>query len=132
MECTDHMFYDELIVCVICIHMITLGSPCKRHEVFVRVGRTWIAKQEVLSRVGRTWIGKQEDMARIGKVRIVMHERLPRGMSALDRELAYILSLDALIRLKNVRGAREGLAWPKAMPWPPRVEAMCHTARAPL
>ena len=30
-------------------------------------------------------------MARVGKVRIVMHWRLSSGMSALDRELAYIL-----------------------------------------
>ena len=56
MECIDHMFYVVLIVCIICIHMITLGSPCKRHEVFARVGMTRIAKQEVLSRVLRTWI----------------------------------------------------------------------------
>ncbi|KAK1564769.1 hypothetical protein Q3G72_011280 [Acer saccharum] len=78
-------------VCIICIHMITLGSPCKRHEVLVRVGMTWIAKQEVLPRVGMTWIGKQEVMARVGRTRIVMHGRLPRGKSALDRELANIL-----------------------------------------
>ena len=51
MECIDHMFYDELIVCIICIHMITLGSPCKRHEVLVRVEMTRIAKQKVLPRV---------------------------------------------------------------------------------
>ena len=36
MECIEHTFYDELIVCIICIHMITLGSPCKRHEVLTR------------------------------------------------------------------------------------------------
>ena len=91
MECIDHMFYVELIVCIICIHLITLGSPCKRHEVLARVGMTRIAKQEDLSRVGRTRIGKQEVMARVGRTRIVMHGRLPRGMSALDRELAIIL-----------------------------------------
>ena len=104
MEFIDHMFYNELIVCIICIHMITLGSPCKRHEILTRtrcpdsqVRKTWlghevrITKQEVLTRVGRTQIVKQEVMARIGKVRIVMHRRLPRGMSALDRELATLL-----------------------------------------
>ncbi|KAK0577934.1 hypothetical protein LWI29_002514 [Acer saccharum] len=53
-ECIDHMFYVEMNVCIICIHMITLGSPCKRHEVLVRVGMTRIAKQEVLPRVGMT------------------------------------------------------------------------------
>ena len=77
MKCIDHIFYVELIVCIICIHMITLGSPCKRHEVLPRVGMTRIGKQEVMARVGRT--------------RIVMHGRLPRGKSALDRELANIL-----------------------------------------
>ena len=91
MECIDHMFYVVLIVCIICIHMITLGSPCKRHEVLVRVGMTRIGKQEDLSRVGRTWIGKQEVMARVGRTRIVMHGKLLRGMSALDRELACML-----------------------------------------
>ncbi|KAK1571193.1 hypothetical protein Q3G72_013188 [Acer saccharum] len=30
-------------------------------------------------------------MARVGRTRIVMHGRLPRGKSALDRELANIL-----------------------------------------
>ena len=85
------MFYVVLIVCIICIHMITLGSPCKRHEVLARVGRTRIAKQEVLPRVGMTRIGKQGVMARVGRTRIVMHGRLPRGKSALDRELANIL-----------------------------------------
>ena len=90
-ECLDHMFYVELLLCIICIHMITLGSPCKRHEVLVRVGMTRIAKQEVLTRVGRTRIVKQEVMARIGKVWIAMHRRISRCMSALDRELAYIL-----------------------------------------
>ena len=90
MECIDHMFYDELIVCIICIHMITLGSPCKRHEVLTRTGcsnsqarKSWLG-QEV-------WITKQEVMARIGKVRIAMQWRLSRGMSALDRELATLL-----------------------------------------
>ena len=90
-ECIDHMFYVEMNVCIICIHMITLGSPCKRHEVLVRVGMTRIAKQEVLPRVGMTRIGKQEVMARVGRTRIVMHGRLPRGKSALDRELAIVL-----------------------------------------
>ena len=90
-ECIDHMFYVEMNVCIICIHMITLGSPCKRHEVLVRVGMTRIAKQEVLPRVGMTRIGKQGVMARVGRTRIVMHGRLPRGKSALDRELANIL-----------------------------------------
>ncbi|KAK0607836.1 hypothetical protein LWI29_021318 [Acer saccharum] len=71
--------------------MITLGSPCKRHEVLVRVGVTRIAKQEVLPRVGMTRIGKQGVMARVGRTRIVMHGRLPRGKSALDRELAIVL-----------------------------------------
>ncbi|KAK0571532.1 hypothetical protein LWI29_017623 [Acer saccharum] len=52
---------------------------------------TRIAKQEVLPRVGMTRIGKQEVMARVGRTRIVMHGRLPRGKSALDRELANIL-----------------------------------------
>ena len=90
-ECIDHMFYVELIVCIICIHMITLGSPCKRHEVLVRVGMTRIAKQEVLPRVGMTRIGKQGVMARVGRTRIVMHWRLPRGKCVSDRELAYIM-----------------------------------------
>ncbi|KAK1551580.1 hypothetical protein Q3G72_000729 [Acer saccharum] len=85
------MFYVDLIVCIICIHMITLGSPCKRHEVLVRVGVTRIANQEVLPRVGMTRIGKQGVMARVGRTRIVMHGRLPRGKSALDRELAIVL-----------------------------------------
>ena len=84
--------------------MITLGSPCNRHEVLARtwcpVGqarKTWlghvvrISKQEVLTRVGRTRIVKQEVMARIGEVRIVMHWRHSKGMCALDRELASIL-----------------------------------------
>ncbi|KAK1554784.1 hypothetical protein Q3G72_017324 [Acer saccharum] len=52
---------------------------------------TRIAKQEDLPRVGMTRIGKQEVMARVGRTRIVMHGRLPRGMSALDRELAIVL-----------------------------------------
>ena len=91
MECIDHMFYVDLIVCINCIHIITLGSPCKRHEVLVRVGMTRIAKQEDLPRVGMTRIGKQEVMARVGRTRIVMHGRLPRGKSALDRELAIVL-----------------------------------------
>ncbi|KAK1558313.1 hypothetical protein Q3G72_000972 [Acer saccharum] len=87
------MFYVDLIVCIICIHMITLGSPCKRHEVLVRVRVTWIAKQEDLPRVGMTRIGKQEVMARVGRTRIVMHGRLPRGMSVSDRELAIVLAV---------------------------------------
>ncbi|KAK0597200.1 hypothetical protein LWI29_022880 [Acer saccharum] len=90
-ECIDHMFYVVLNVCIICIHIITLGSPCKRHEVLVRVGMTRIAKQEVLPRVGMTRIGKQGVMARVGRTRIIMHGRLPRGKSALDRELAIVL-----------------------------------------
>ncbi|KAK0608803.1 hypothetical protein LWI29_036288 [Acer saccharum] len=52
---------------------------------------TRIAKQEDLPRVGMTRIGKQGVMARVGRTRIVMHGRLPRGKSALDRELANIL-----------------------------------------
>ncbi|KAK0589148.1 hypothetical protein LWI29_010326 [Acer saccharum] len=52
---------------------------------------TRIAKQEDLPRVRMTRIGKQEVMARVGRTRIVMHGRLPRGKSALDRELAIIL-----------------------------------------
>ncbi|KAK0585623.1 hypothetical protein LWI29_031542 [Acer saccharum] len=52
---------------------------------------TRIAKQEVLPRVGMTRIGKQEVMARVGRTRIVMHGRLPRGKSALDRVLTNIL-----------------------------------------
>ena len=103
-ECIDHMFYIVLIVCIICIHMITLGSPCNRHEVLARtrcpVGqarKTWLGhvvrltKQEVLTRVGMTRLVKQEFMARIGEVRIAMHWRLSRGKCALDMELAYIL-----------------------------------------
>ena len=90
-ECIDHMFYVVLIVCIICIHMITLGSPCKRHEVLVRVGVTRIAKQEVLPRLRMTRIGKQGFMARVWRTRIVMHGRLPRGMSVSDRELAIVL-----------------------------------------
>ena len=82
MECIDHMFYVVLIVCIICIHMITLGSPCKRHEVLARVGMTRIAKQEVLPRVGMTWIGMQEVLPRVGMTRIGMQEVLPRvGMT---------------------------------------------------
>ncbi|KAK0606981.1 hypothetical protein LWI29_007282 [Acer saccharum] len=52
---------------------------------------TRIAKQEDLPRVGMTRIGKQGVMARVGRTRIVMRGRLPRGKSALDRELANIL-----------------------------------------
>src|SRR6202021_2283972 len=82
-ECIDHIFYIYFIVWIICIHMITLGSPCNRHEVLARtwcpVGqarKTWlghvvrITKQEVLTRVGMTRLVKQEVMARIGEVRI--------------------------------------------------------------
>ena len=29
-------WYNELIVCIICIHMITIGNPYKRHEVLAR------------------------------------------------------------------------------------------------
>ena len=90
MECIDHMFYVELVVCIICIHMITLGSPCKRHEVLTRMRspdsqarKPWLGRE--------VWITKQEVMARVGKTRIVMHGRLPRGMNALDRELACML-----------------------------------------
>ena len=49
------------------------------------------------SQARKSWLGqevqitKQEVMARIGKVRIAMHGRLSRGMSALDRELAMAL-----------------------------------------
>ena len=63
-----------------------------------------ITKQEVLtktrgldSQARKSWLGqevritKQEVMARIGKVQIAMHWRLPKGISALDRELASIL-----------------------------------------
>ena len=90
MECIDHMFYVELLICIICIHMITLGSPCKWHKVLImtmcpdsQARKTWLG-QEVQ-------ITKQEVIARIGKVRIAMHGRLSRGMSALDRELATLL-----------------------------------------
>ncbi|KAK0599841.1 hypothetical protein LWI29_009126 [Acer saccharum] len=38
-----------------------------------------------------TRIGKQGVMARVGRTRIVMHGRLPKGMSVLDRELAIVL-----------------------------------------
>ncbi|KAK0594623.1 hypothetical protein LWI29_038335 [Acer saccharum] len=38
-----------------------------------------------------TRIGKEGVMARVGRTRIVMHGRLPRGKSALDRELAIML-----------------------------------------
>ena len=90
MECIDHMFYVELLVCIIFIYMITLESPCKRHEVLTRTRypdsqgwKPWLGRE--------VWITKQEVMARIRKVQIVMHGRLPRGMSALDRELATLL-----------------------------------------
>ena len=90
MECIDHMFYVELLVCIICIHLITLGSPCKQHEVLTRTRcpdsqarKTWLG-QEI-------WITKQKVMARIRKVWIAMHGKLSRGMSALDRELATLL-----------------------------------------
>ena len=82
MECIDHMFCVELLVCIICIHGSHLGSPCNRHEVLTRTRcpdsqtrKTWL-RQEVR-------ITKQEVMARIGKVQIAMHWRLSRGMSAL-------------------------------------------------
>ena len=75
-ECTDHMFYVVLIVCIICIYMITLGSPCKRHEVLTR-------KKCPDSQARKSWLGQE--------VRIVMHGRLSRGMSALDKELATVL-----------------------------------------
>ncbi|KAK1566885.1 hypothetical protein Q3G72_005507 [Acer saccharum] len=101
------MFYVVLNVCIICIHMITLGSPCKRHEVLVRVGMTRIAKQEVLPRVGMTRIGKQGVMARVGRTRIVMHGRLPRGKSALDRELAIVLvGLGVWLDIESDRAGR--------------------------
>ena len=90
MECIHHMFYVELLVCIICIHVSHLGSPCKRHEVLTRIRcpnsqarKTWL-EQEVR-------ITKQKVMARIGKVRISMHWRLSIGMSALDRELVTLL-----------------------------------------
>ncbi|KAK1568212.1 hypothetical protein Q3G72_021745 [Acer saccharum] len=103
------MFYVVLNVCIICIHMITLGSPCKRHEVLVRVGMTRIAKQEVLPRVGMTRIGKQGVMARVGRTRIVMHGRLPRGKSALDRELAIMLvGLGIWLDIESDRAGRPG------------------------
>ena len=125
MECIDHMFYVELIVCIICIHMITLGSPCNRHEVLARtwcpVGqarKTWlghvvrITKQEVLTRVGMTRIVKQEVMARIGKVRIAMHWRLSRGKCALDRELAYMMvGLGVWIDIDSKRVRYIGCVW---------------------
>ena len=104
MECIDHMFYVELLVCIICIHGSHLGSLCKRHEVLTRTRcpdsqarKTWlwqevrITKQEVLTKVEMTWIVKLEVMAMIGKVRIAMHWRLSRSMSVLDRELATLL-----------------------------------------
>ena len=108
MECIDHMFYVELIVCIICIHMITLGSPCKRHEVLTRTRcpdsqarKSWLGRE--------VWITKQEVMARIGKVRIVMHGRLLRGMSALDKELASILvGLDVWIDIDSKRARYMG------------------------
>ncbi|KAK1557391.1 hypothetical protein Q3G72_023793 [Acer saccharum] len=104
------MFYVVLNVCIICIHMITLGSPCKRHEVLVRVGMTRIAKQEVLPRVGMTRIGKQGVMARVGRTRIVMHGRLPRGKSALDRELAIVLvGLGVWLDIKSDRAGYTGV-----------------------
>ena len=90
MECIDHMFYVELIVCIICIYMITLGSPCKRHEVLTRT-------RSPDSQARKSWLGrevritKQGVMARVRRTRIVMHGRLSRDMSALDRELACIL-----------------------------------------
>ena len=109
MECIDHMFYVVLVVCIICIHMITLGSPCKRHEVLARVGRTWIAKQEVLLRVGMTWIGKQEVMARVRRTRIVTHGRLSRGKDALDRELALlVVGLGVWIDIESDRAGYMG------------------------
>ena len=89
-ECIDHMFYVELIVCIICIHMITLGSPCKWHEVLTRT-------RSPDSHARKSWLGhevritEQEVMARVGKTRIVMHGKLSRGMVSLDRELAYML-----------------------------------------
>ena len=69
MECIDHMFYVELIVCIIYIHMITLGSPCKRHEDLTKT-------RCPDSQARKTWLGqevritKQEVMTRIGKVQI--------------------------------------------------------------
>ncbi|KAK0582299.1 hypothetical protein LWI29_023877 [Acer saccharum] len=109
-ECIDHMFYVEMNVCIICIHMITLGSPCKRQEVLARVGVTWIAKQEDLPRVGMTRIGKQGVMARVGRTWIVMHGRLPRGKSALDRELANILvGLGVWLDIESDRAGCVGL-----------------------
>ena len=52
MECIDHMFYVELVVCIICIHMITLGSPCKRHEVLTRT-------RCPDSQARKTWLGQE-------------------------------------------------------------------------
>ena len=89
-ECFDHMLYVDLIVCIICIHMITLGSPCKRHEVLVRARFSD-------SQARKSWLGhevriaNQEVMARARVVWIAMHGRLSRGKGALDRELAYMM-----------------------------------------
>ena len=95
-ECIDHMFYVEMNVCIICIHMITLGSPCKRHEVLTRTrGPNSQAMKSWLGWLGRLGqevrITEQEVTARIRKVRIAMHRRLSRGMSVLDREFTCIL-----------------------------------------
>ncbi|KAK0606295.1 hypothetical protein LWI29_036255 [Acer saccharum] len=112
--------------------MITLGSPCKMHEVLVRVGVTRIAKQEVLPRVGMTRIGKQWVMARVGRTWIVMHGRLPRGKSALDRELAIVLvGLGVWLDIESDRAGYTGckdFGQPKAVTLAPgSVGRVCHT-----
>ena len=111
MEYIDHMFYVELIVCIICIHIITLGSPCKRHEVLTRT-------RCPDSQASESWLGrevritKQEVMTRIRKVQIAMHWRLSRGMSALDRELAYMMvGLGVWIDIDFKRARYIGCVW---------------------
>ena len=52
MECIDHMFYVELIVCIICFHMITLGSPYKRHEFLTRM-------RSPDSQARKSWLGRE-------------------------------------------------------------------------
>ncbi|KAK0586785.1 hypothetical protein LWI29_012265 [Acer saccharum] len=82
---------------------------------------TRIAKQEVLPRVGMTRIGKQGVMARVGRTRIVMHGRLPRGNSALDRELAIVLvGLGVWLDIESDRAGHHSISSEDKSPRPRR------------
>ena len=54
------------------------------------------------------------------------------GVTVRNLKRIRIRSSDARILLKNARGAREKQAWPKAIAWPPRGEAVGPVARPAL